>query len=228
MIRLILLFLVSLIWNISHAQLNYGLQVATGFSYRKSLPVGDTQIEELLQIDQFERGKMGYTVGARVEFGSASKVGFQTGLNYQRAGYRTQREEFLISVEGTEEVGEREQQFAFQNVEIPLILNFYQDMTATGRVYFKLGGSILYHLKKEATTRTFIGGALSNESQVALNRGVNVNMGIVAGVGYQQQLSNNLTLFVEPIFNYYLRASHEDDDFARQPYFLGLNIGLKI
>lgn len=227
MLRLLFLIIGFLSGNILLAQVSYGVQVASGFSFRKSLPQEGTQLEDLLAIDFFERGKLGYVVGARVELGDGSKVSFQTGINYQNTGYGTRREEFLISTEGTEEVGERTTRFAFQNLEIPLLLNFYQEMTAKGRVYFKLGGTVLYHLKKASTTSVYVAGELREKNDRSLTLGVDSNFGISTGVGYEQQLTDNLRLFVEPIFQYYLRSSHEDSKFKRQPYLLGLSVGLK-
>ncbi|MFK7937604.1 MAG: outer membrane beta-barrel protein [Saprospiraceae bacterium] len=228
MIRLFFLLLSGVILQNVNAQVSYGVQLTPGFSYRKSLPLSDTRIDDLIELDLFEKGEFGYALGGRVEFGAFSKVSFQTGVNFQNVGYRTQREEFLISIEGTEEVGEREQVFNFQNLEIPLVLNFYQEMTATGRIYFKMGATILYHLKKETTEFNYIAGELTEEVTSSLNRGVDANFGVIAGMGYEQLLGDNLQLFIEPVFHYFLRSNHENDKFARQPYFLGVSVGLKI
>ena len=229
MLRYLLGLCLSIIFSSLYAQsaISYGLQFAPGYSFRKSLPLNDTTIDDLIELDEFESGEFAYSAGVRVEMKLGDKVGFQTGANFVRLGYRTGRTRVVSQIEGTETVLEREQQFAFSNIEVPFILNFYQEISPQSRVYFKMGGSALYNLNRNARTLQYTEEALTGDQTQPITNGADVNVSVQTGAGYEHRL-NKIALFVEPVFQYYLRSQHSDFNFARQPYFLGVTVGVKI
>lgn len=230
MLRYFLLFFLSIFFSSLHAQnarISYGLQIAPGFSFRKSLPLNDTSIDDLIALDEFEMGEFAYSGGIRVEFNWGQKAGFQTGANFIQMGYQTGRARSIVQIEGMETVVEQEQQFNLKNIEIPFILNFYQEMSPKGRVYFKMGGSAVYSLSKKERTIEYIEDEVSNDSTKDITNGVDANISIQTGMGYEHTFNNQFALFVEPNFQYYLRSQHSDFKFGRQPYFLGVTVGVK-
>ena len=230
MLRNCLLFILLAVNSALVAQnagISYGLQVAPGFSFRKSLPLNGTNIDELIELDELEKGKFAYSAGARVELNLGKKVGFQTGVNFVQLGYATGRQRFIRQIEGTEVITERESQFDFRNVEVPFILNFYQELSPQGRMYFKMGGSAIYSLSRREQTREYTEDVLTSDNTTSLTAGADANISVQTGMGYEHTLGN-IAVFVEPNFQYYLRSQHEDFKFARQPYFLGVTIGAKL
>lgn len=225
---LLLLFVLIAHAPIINAQLSYGVECATGFSYRRSLPIGMTSVDELLEIDQQERGNFGYLVGLRLLAGGDSKVNFSTGINYQRTSYRVRPLDIAVGDEQLVEVFEQRQQFDFHNIEVPFALHFYQDVAEQHRVYFKLGMAVLYHIGRNQTTSLFQEGTLREQNTTKINSGADLNTGLVMGLGYETKISQRLELFVEPVFRYYLRSHFDDDRFGRQPYLLGVSAGIKL
>lgn len=231
MTRYFLLFFLSIIFSSLHAQnagISYGIQVAPGFSFRKSLPLNDTSIDDLIALDELESGEFAYSAGIRVEFNWGEKAGFQTGANFIQMGYHTELERSVVQIEGTETIVDREQRFDFKNIEIPFILNFYQEMSPQGRIYFKMGGSAIYGISRKARTIEYVEEEVTSDNTTSIIDGADANISIQTGMGYEHTFAGRFALFVEPNFQYYLRSQHSDFKFGRQPYFLGVTIGMKL
>jgi hypothetical protein len=125
----------------------------------------------------------------------------------------------------------------------------YNELSLTGNryTYFRMSGFMGYRVHYAKNFSVFIKGGLTysvlvsshepnpefkNENAINLKitnetaKRIHDTWQVSAGVGLNYRLSNNLTLTGEPVFNYYLRPVYERRLSVKNPYSLGLKMGL--
>lgn len=125
----------------------------------------------------------------------------------------------------------------------------YNSLSLTGNryTYLRMSGFMGYRVHYAKSFSVFVKGGVTYSILVnsfepdpgfknddALNlkitnetaKRINDNWQASAGVAFNFRLSNSITLTGEPIFNYYLRPVYERGYTAKNPYSLGLKLGL--
>ncbi|NOX46799.1 MAG: hypothetical protein GXO89_07460 [Chlorobi bacterium] len=125
----------------------------------------------------------------------------------------------------------------------------YNKLSLTGNryTYLRLSGFMGYRVHYAKSFSVFVKGGLtysilvnSYEPNPEFSNGDALNLKITketaqrindtwqasVGVGFNCRLSNSVTLTGEPMFNYYLRPVYERGYNAKNPYSLGLKLGL--
>ncbi len=125
----------------------------------------------------------------------------------------------------------------------------YNKLSLTGNryTYLRMSGFMGYRVHYAKSFSVFVKGGLtysilinSYEPNPELTNGDALNLKITketaqrindtwqasVGVGFNYRLSNSITLTGEPMFNYYLRPVYERRYNAKNPYSLGLKLGL--
>ncbi len=125
----------------------------------------------------------------------------------------------------------------------------YNSLSLTGNryTYLRLSGFLGYRVHHAKRFSVFVKGGLTysilvnsyepdpdftNEDAINLEitnetaQRINDTWQASAGVGFNYRLSNNLTLTGEPIFNYYIKPVYERSLNVKNPYSLGLKLGV--
>lgn len=207
---------------------SWGLQVFPNYSYRKLLPVNNSITQAtLFEIGEMEQGKFSYSGGVIMEFHWGPKVGFQTGLNYQQTGYQTIRTPFILN-DGTE--AEQQQTFEYLSAEIPFILNFYQEFSPKTRIYFMMGGTAVANLRNQAKTTIYNGAESIGQTSTTKIEAENnpVVFSLFMGMGLEQFVSDRISIFLQPNFQFFLQPVIDDSQLARVPYGVGVSAGIKL
>jgi hypothetical protein len=160
------------------------------------------------------------------EFHWGPKVGFQTGLNYHQTGYGTIRQT-IITDDGTS--FDKEETIEYLSLEIPFILNFYQEFSPKTRIYFLMGGTGVVNLRNQLKTTIYnsedaIGQTNTTKMEADNNDFV---FSIYTGMGVEHFVSNRIGVFVQPSFQLLLKPIIDDSQFARMPFGLGISVGMK-
>ena len=125
----------------------------------------------------------------------------------------------------------------------------YNSLSLTGNryTYLRMSGFMGYRVHYAKRFSVFVKGGLTysilvnsyepdpeftNENAINLEiinetaQRINDTWQASAGVGFNYRLSNNLTLTGEPVFNYYIRPVYERSLNVKNPYSLGLKVGI--
>lgn len=228
MIRLFFLFVFSFCFLATQAQesgMSWGINLFPNYSYRKVVPLNNTDFGELARLDSIETGKFSYSAGIITEFHWGPKVGFQTGLNFVNTGIETLRSPFVTN-EGTE----RSKKLTYEHlsVEIPFLLNFYQEFSENTTIYFVLGGTALAKVRNQVRTTTYSGENKLDSSTKKDERDSGVmNYSLFSGMGLEQSLGDNLVVFFQPNFQFFLKSFAMEPTVSRINYALGASVGFK-
>ena len=228
MMRFILLFICIVVFFSVEAQesgVSWGVQLFPNYSYRKVVPLNNTELIELVRLDSLEKGKFSYSAGLIAEFHWGPKVGFQTGINFLNTGIETIRMPFVTN-EGTE----REEKLTYEHlaVEVPFLLHFYQEFSDQTSLYFVLGGTALATVKSQVRQTIYEGENKLESSTNKDSREASImNYSLFTGIGLEQSLGKNIGLFFQPNFQFFLKIFAEDAKVSRINYAIGASIGIK-
>ncbi|MEM9836400.1 MAG: outer membrane beta-barrel protein [Bacteroidota bacterium] len=172
--------------------------------------------------DSLEVATFGYGVGVFYAL-RGEKLGYHLGVRLLSTGYETLRGPFDLELTNDE----YSEEFTATLLEIPFQLNFYQNLSPKASFFFTLGAMAGINLQnKTVRTRYFTDGSVTTEDFEPNVTYRSVNFGMIAALGFEFNASKNLTLGIQPNFEYWLggNVSQSEDGLTRNFYTLGAKV----
>ncbi len=156
------------------------------------------------------------------------KVGFRFGALYMNTGYRTVRE--LIPPNDPDAANASERRFIYQNhnIEIPLEIQFLQELDSKNRFFFAMGTGASFNLSNQTKIQLFAGEKVDTRIEKADNDLFRkLNYCFRAGFGWEHELSENFSVIIEPTFKIWMQGVLEDNELNRNLYSMGLRVAFQ-
>ncbi|NRB53360.1 MAG: outer membrane beta-barrel protein [Saprospiraceae bacterium] len=214
--------------GLAQAGFSWGISLYPNYSDRRLIAYSFITQDEINRLDSLEGGRFSYSGGVLAEW-RTEKVSFQTGVNFMNTGYRTISETILPG-DPDENLG-TERRFLFRNfnIEIPAELHFYQEVSPGNEFIFTLGGAMSYNISNSAFKILQRDGS-SERIDVTDNEQEfrPVNFAFVTAVGWETDISETLSLVIQPTFEFWMRGIFIDTlELNRNLYNLGVKLNLK-
>lgn len=168
----------------------------------------------------------GYSTGLGFRIILNKKFLMETGLLYAVKGVQTKKTR--LDWTGPGEIypnnGKKKLQHAF--MEIPLKLNY--GLGGKKIRYFASAGISLNTLAQKKTTigLEFMDGRKLSESSVRSADYFRINVAALIGFGFQSELTERMSISVEPVFRQFLNSIDVGQNSKEYPYTVGVNVGL--
>lgn len=229
MLRYFLLFASMLHFGpmLAQAGFSWGVSLFPNYSDRRLIAFEYITQEDIFKLDSIESGKFSYAGGVFAHWRS-EKVGFQAGVNLMNTGYRTIRG--LILPDDPDQSLGNERRFVYRNlnIEVPLELHFFQEVSPGNEFIFILGTAVSYNLANDTYKLIYADGAPKRSNvtdEEAAFRATNI--AFVTAIGWEHSLSDRLSLVIQPTFEFWMRGILYDVDLNRNLYNIGVKVNLK-
>ena len=206
---------------------SFGLELAPHHGASRISSGGGLNQLALEAQDSIESGIGGYSVGLLFE-SRADKIGFTTGVRYLRTGYEATEN----GLDGPTVGRDAYEKVTAQYLEIPMEINFHQDITEKNRALFMLGVAANLHLGSETERSTRIDGV--EQGTVVLPEDPNrefrsVILSLNTGIGFDRKLGEDWAIRVQPYFRFFLQGNLKTnfDQLNRNYYQTGVRVVLK-
>ena len=206
---------------------DWGLNLYPNYSDRRLISFNAISDSTILLIDQRENGRFSYSAGLIAGW-RGKKASFNFGLNYMNTGYQTVKEP--IPADDPAPEGADSRRFVFQNtnLEVPLEVNFYQELSPGTEFYFMLGWTFSYNLNNRIKTIYFLPENRQTESVTDETEEFRkFNYGFQTGIGMEKTFSDRYALVVGPQFQFWFKGVYAEDNLNRSLYSFGLKIAFK-
>lgn len=193
--------------------------------------IGSEQLseKEIRAIDSLERGRPSWSAGLFASW-RAEKVGFEIGLGYMNAGYRTTRQVILPGAPDEALGEERRDVFEGHYLEVPIQVSFYQRLNERNEFLFSLGTGISYNLSNFSRIQYYGGedGPSVQREKLDKEDFRPLNYAIQAGMGWEHAWSPRMTMVVQPNFKLWLNGMMRENPFInRNLYSVGLRLAFR-
>lgn len=228
---LCLFFLFPALNALTQTSSNWGIQLNPNFSSRRLVVFESLSEAEIFAIDSVETAKPSFSAGLFVQW-RGPKVGFQAGLNFMDSGYRTIKT--LVLPDDPDAPNASQRRIVYQNylLEVPLDLYFYQELDDKNEFFFTFGAGVGYNLKNFQTEFLYQGESKGNKTREVDPDNENfrrVAMEIRFGMGWETQLSDRLSLGIQPNFQFWTKGLyHQEATINRHLYAIGLQVVVRM
>jgi hypothetical protein len=195
--------------NNNESKFRIGIYIQPNIDYRRLFGTGENEITTLIidSRNDYEISKIGYNIGLNTEFTITEKISIESGVSYSNKGYKSKKIDAIFP-QGPEPSGLVAVQisYLFNYIEIPLQLN-YKVGNNKLRFISSFGASINIMLSAQEKTKIFYGDGSSQTNKLKVDNSYTyaynkLNIFPTISLGAEYLLNNNLTLRVQPTFNY--------------------------
>lgn len=229
MSRLIFSFLFVLGSGCLLAQTTFdvGLSLYPNMSNRRLIAFNNLSVQAQKTLDSLESARPSYSIGVMAGW-RGQKAGFQFGLNYMNTGYRTLKQAIPQSDPQSEIASTRRYTYQFTNIEIPIDLLFYQELSEGNEFFFAMGTALSFNLQNKNQVVLFSGENKTRE-EITVNQDDYrlFNYGFEAGMGWERTFNERWALLLQPNFQFWFKGVLEKNDLNRSLYNFGLRIIVK-
>ena len=221
------IFLGITISSIGQSRFGYGISVYPNFSGARLISFGNISERQIQEINDREIWKFSYAGGIFANWRS-EKLGFQVGLNYMNSGYQTIRD--TVPTAAPNPRNAEDWRFIYQSnyIEVPVDLQFFQELERGSEFFFMLGASFSYNLNNRVDTIFYFGDSETSEQEDQENSEYNgLNFAFQFALGWEKALGDNFALIIQPTFQFWFRGLLKDNTFNRSLYSLGLRVAFK-
>ncbi len=194
----------------AQATRGYGISLYPNFSHRRLVVYENTSQAQIDSLEMVEGFRPSYAAGLVMSF-RGEKAGFQIGLNYSETGFRGDRSPLPITDPEANRFTEYQVDFRTRQIELPLALLFYQELTPKDEFFFLLGTGISYNLQNNFLITRF-NGDISEKEEQALDEDTRpLNYNFQAAMGWERQLSRDFVMSIAPTFRLWMQGLIRDD-----------------
>ncbi len=211
--------------------ISIGLSFSPNYNYRALFNKHDDQFigSYIVTRNGWEKGKLGYSTGANVNFTLSKRFELQTGLFYSDKGYKIER---AIDTPTSTRSGIKYLTSTnhMNYLDVPLKLNY---ISGEGRLKFIAGVGLSANFLLNQSAKTTYSYADGREETTKKSSSIDYNkfnISALASVGVQYKLKDNLFLMAEPTFQYgVFKVSNEPvTGIAEHLWNVGLNVGVHL
>lgn len=218
--------LVPLLLSAQTYERAFGLEIGAHQGGRR-IAGGDLPIQQVERQDSVENGIGGYVLGLIYE-SRADKIGFTAGVRYLRTGYEVVEN----GLNGPSIGNDFRDEVNAQYLQLPLELNFHQNITEKDRVLFMLGVAGNIHLKTVTERTRFLDGVDQGTEIIPDDEELNyqpVVLSLNTGIGFDRKLGEDWAVRVMPYFNFFLQGNIKQDlgQLNRNYYQTGVRVTVK-
>ncbi len=213
----------------AHAQASFfwGPVVEPNLSHRRLIAFSNISQLAIDSLEDRETSKPSLSLGIFAGW-RKDKIGFRFGALYMNTGYRTVRE--LIPPNEPDAANATERRYVYQNhnIEIPLELQFGQELDSKNRFFFAMGTGASFNFNNQTKTILFAGEKVDSrieKSDNALFR--KLNYSFRAGFGWEHDLSENFSVIIEPTFKIWMQGVLVDNELNRNLYSMGIRVAFQ-
>lgn len=224
---LLVFFLFNSYLLLSQTTFDLGLSLYPNLSNRRLIAFGNISEAEQIRLDSIEMNRLSYGIGLTAGW-KGGKAGFQFGLNYMNIGYRTLKE--AIPPDDPQAAVASTRRFTFQNtnLELPLDVQFFQELAPGSEFFFAMGTVFSFNLQNKNQVILFSGEQRSREDlEINQDDFRFFNYAFQAGMGWEKTFSERLAMVVQPNFQFWFKGVLEKNELNRSLYNFGLRLIVK-
>ncbi|GJM31324.1 MAG: hypothetical protein DHS20C18_03250 [Saprospiraceae bacterium] len=211
----------------AQASFFWGPQLEPNLSNRRLIAFSNISQEQIDQLEEREIGKPSLSAGVFAGW-RKDKIGIRFGANYMETGYRTVKELIPPTEPDAANASERRLIFQNQNIEIPVEIQFLQELDRKNKFFFAMGSGVYFNLNNRTKTILYSGEKTDSRVEQADNSLFqSFNYSFRAGVGWETQLSENVSLVIEPTFKIWMQGILKDNELNRNLYSMGLRVAVQ-
>lgn len=203
-----------------------GIGLFPNLSHRR-LVAFDVSAQQLTDsLEMFEMGVPTYSAGLLLNF-RGEKAGVQIGLQYSVLGYNGSRRTLAASDPNSANFSERAQHFRSQQIEVPMSLQFYQDLSDKDDFFFSLGTSVSYSLSNDDIEILYAGDISERNRTAGMEDFRRLNVAFQTAMGWEHNYQRNWAISVAPTFKLWLRGLYNTQTLNRNLYQVGLRLTVR-
>ncbi len=226
---LLLLFAIGAT-TLSQAQENrsagYGIELLPHLSNRRLIAFDLSSQMEIDSIQDNEYGLPSYSAGIFMNY-RGEKIGIRFGLNYMELGYRGKRAPIPFNDPFASQFSEIEYTFKTQQIEAPVAVLFYQQLSEKNEFYFLLGTGISYNLSNKDIHTRYENEIKKTTTTDAPQDFRPLNFSLQTAMGWEHHFNKNFTIDIAPIFKLWMSGLYKAEILNRNLYQIGLRVGIR-
>ena len=204
-----------------------GLSLYPNMSNRRLIAFNNLSTQAQKTLDSLESARPSYSIGV-VAGWRGGKAGFQFGLSYMNTGYRTLKQAIPADDPQSEIASNRRYTFQNTNIEIPINLLFYQELSEKDEFFFMMGTALSFNLQNKNQVILYSGeNKIREEVPVNQDDFRLFNYAFEAGMGWERTFNDRLAMIIQPNFQFWFKGVLEKNELNRSLYNFGLRIIVK-
>ena len=208
--------------SLKEIKITIGISASPDYCFRKLKPDDDSKWISDIR-DTLEIAKLGYTVGANVEYKINKKIKVVSGILFSDCGERTKKYS-LVSVPAGQDPIMYSYNFHYYYLNIPLKVDYYL-LTRKLKFYVAAGISANVFLNQKVTSITTYGNSDTKVNSKVDPGFSRLNLAVSAGCGMRYPINKNTDLMIEPVYRRSVTS------IIKAPgkgylYSFGMNIGM--
>jgi len=227
---LFILLLLPLLSSAQESRFSIGIQVNPGVSDRMFISDGSPGVVFVEEVfSKIEKSTFGYDAGVIVEYKINEKFRLQSGVNYVKWGYESDRRSLFFTFEPEPTLPEATKNEGENTyLEIPLSLSYHLNFKQ-GSLFFLLGSSMAYNLKNTNKMILFYPDRTEvSEADDEMAEFRKINFTNQLGIGLERTLNSTFSVFIMPNFKIQTFAIAKDVPLNRRLFFYGVSFGVKV
>lgn len=225
------LFMVAQENTKTQSQFTFGVVFSPEYCYRDLQGSNDTLIFFTEWLDSIQEAKFGYTAGFTVSYKVLKYISIESGIMFSNKGFKMIYSDFSGASDPNDPLLMRlssiNQTVSFYYLEIP-VLSRFQIVSGKFIIAPAIGLSANIYLDSRLKSIIKYNDGTPDEKEIyEADNGKNFTLSVIAGIGIDYNLSDKLSIGIEPVYKRDIFKSNSSDTFNQYFYSFGANIGLE-
>ncbi len=225
------LILAAVLMSLSTIAQNFswGFNFYPNFSSRRLIAL-DASISQndIRRLDSLETGKFSLSAGLQAGW-RGEKLGFRFGLGFGETGYQTIKMNIPGDTPNPDNASQNKFVYRNFNILLPVEFEFAHKLDTKNSFYFLLGGTGIFNVSNQVKEIRYFGDTSERlDAPLPETPFRFFHFAIQSGMGWENHLSENTTLFLQPTFHFWLGGLFENNvSLNRSLYDIGVKVGMR-
>ncbi len=207
---------------------NWGLVVSPQLGHRRLLYTDAYTREDIAAFEAAEKFRPGISLGV-LSSRRVDKIGLQIGLQYANAGYLSPRTDYALNDPERGIYTSFRRAYRVHQINVPLSINFYQDLGTKNAFYFMFGVNLGYQLSADSVLLRYTGETTDRQYSRETTEIRAFQQGFQTAMGWERKLGKRVLLAVQPTFTFWFSGVFPREvPLNRNLYQLGLSTSVRL
>lgn len=213
---------------LAQAERNWGLVVFPHLGHRRLLYTDAFTRDDIAALEAAERFRPGIGLGV-ISSRRVDKIGLQFGLQYANAGYLGPRTDYALNDPNKGIYTSFRRGYRVHQINLPLSINFYQDLGTKDAFYFMFGLNLGYQLSADSVLLQYTGEITDRQYSRETTVLRAFQQGFQTAMGWERKLGNRVLLAVQPTFIFWFSGVFPAEvPLNRNLYQVGLSTAIRL
>lgn len=207
---------------------NWGVVVFPHLGHRRLLYTDAFTRDDIAALEAAERFRPGIGFGV-VSSRRVDKIGLQFGLQYTNAGYLGPRTDYALNDPNRGIYTAFRSGYRVHQINLPMSINFYQDLGAKDAFYFMFGVNLGYQVSADSILLRYTGETTDRQYSRETAELRALQQGFQTAMGWERKLGNRMLLAIQPTFIFWFSGVFPREvQLNRNLYQVGLSTSVRL